>query len=359
MSIQLITISKSDQDQALPVLIPVAPEQLTVMGPVSLKPRHVGPEKISSSRLVVFPQPNSEQEKYVESLAVYLSSKTAHLLDKPQLPPKETLNTWGDNWSYLSGWVDVHPKSCVIFNSGKRGGFSRTPSALPRFIMQRIMWKNGFGLLHLAPRGLNSKEIMTALTNHCPDHSINISGDWNPMIYAFFHVTLGKLYIGSSNRTDGKGWAKRSQEHFSDALKMSTGSTPKEMCFVLRTSSLSDWRIFALQRLELSQPCSAIEGSWIVRLRTMQPYGFNGCVKTTPENSVIENIDAFETIYIPRIMQTLERHRNTLRKYTAPHRYINETVKDVTNAFASLRLELQQQQQLQARTRLRFLTPLP
>ncbi len=342
---KIIILSESQNQEDSPESIIIIPK------PRPLPSRIV---KLSKIRLVVTkpgrPKPRlvlietaiNPKKILISMVMDFLSSKKAHQLLIPILPNVEVLKGWADNWEYVPKWLSLHSESCVKFESGD-WDLPKMPSALPRVIMQRIALKNKFGLMRLSSKGLSTKDIMERLTNQFPDHDhlINLSGGWSSMIYVFFHVPLGKLYIGSFNRKNER-WVRRSQEHFSDALKMSRGGTPSELCFVLRTSALTDWRIFGLQNcFKLRQPCTGIEGFWISSLNSIQPHGFNGNIPSIRKNSVVEKNPALQTSYIEEVKHALERHRNTLKLFTAPSHHIDHTVQNVVKAFSVLQLELQ------------------
>ena len=347
MSNQLITISRTDQDQALPLLIPVAAEQLTVMGPVFPRPSQV---------TVITPPPWQPAVPVIEapltpencgtSMVAWLTSLTScHMEDFPRLPKKEILETWQKNWTHGPTWIQKHFICCNNLKNGK----SAIPIAcgLPRFLRRRLFKKIGFGEVKLYKGGINRSYLEEILKTHFPDHNLEHAGTkWKCLIYIFFHIKTGKIYVGSWGRDNPKGWVVRTQEHFNDALKRPVHGTPPGLCLALRTSVLSDWKIFALKRIQDSSTRSGIEGFWINALKSLKiERGFNGNTPAVELDPTASSKTRAGALYLPEVNAAVVAYRKALGLSTAVQQDIDYHLQRVVIAFQNLKTVLENELQ--------------
>lgn len=353
MSSQIFTVSESDQSQVLPIIvIPVQPEQKTVMGPVFPRPplitiKKPGPLQPERNVVIRIPTPNLE-ERTRNMVVAFLRSPEAHSLTQPVLPSDDILKTWREKkWRCVREWMELHAIGCKNMAAG-----DPIPSitfSLPTSIRRCMFAQMGFGDVPRSRGGLKLSYLEDVLKAHFPNHDplVNTCGDWCSMIYVFFHVKTGKLYVGSYSRENWNGlaWVERTREHFNDSIKKigkKERSCP-ELHLVIRTSVLSDWKIFALKRIPYVSPVSRyeLEGWWIRTLKSVK-HGFNGSVPAYHKDPVVSEHPVLKNMYIRNVNEALKIHRRILQNHTAPSRHIDAAVQNVTTAIYSLQVELYQ-----------------
>ncbi len=328
MSIQIYTVSRTDQDPVEP-----RPRRSRVIW------------RPNSANLQTPPKP----EDFTEELGAFLSSPKAHLLQKPRLPEDKILKAWKKMWIDVPDWIELHFISCEKMDRGDP--IPSIPFSLPA-VVRRPTFKNmGFGDVSLRSKGLNLDHLDRALRTHFSDHGPSGTDcwHWTSMIYLLFHVKTGKIYIGSYSRDDEIGWLLRLREHFNNATtKIGKGENKKhsspELYWTMRTSTLSDWKVFALKQISLGEQeiRFELEGWWINKLGGLKSnHGFNGGVPSIIANDpLVCEHPVLEKMYIRKVQNALEIHRDILKEYTAPNPHIDAAAQDVCVALRLLHCKM-------------------
>lgn len=284
----------------------------------------------------------SLEEDVVEDWVAFFCDKNAHLRAFPALPEIIEGNYNRTLWDSIRTWAEIH-RSVSAGTPANGIKFQNTPCALPKSIRLGMLAEMGFGAgVPWNGRGPEKEFIMEILEEVFPVHhdlnnenNDNRPGSWNTMVYVFFHIPTGKLYVGKFNRT-GETWIQRTYEHFVDALKKPLGDgTPPTMCWAIRTSELTDWKIFALRQCQGSQ-VRALEGYWIRTLDSLAPRGFNGNLTSYCVDPLVSANPVISTFYAERVKQALKLHRELLKVEDISAEDLVCSVDDVERAFQNL-----------------------
>ncbi len=327
---KIILLVNSDQEQPESVIILPKPQPcLVIIGSTFPPP--------PQPRLVVI---TTKPPKFLFfAVVAFLRSPRAHSLIKPNLPNLETLKSWEEEkWENVPPWIDWHFIACENFERGD----STKPIfvSLPTSVRRRMYKEMGFGDIPIVGSGLSHsyvRDILKVRFQVCnPD-------DTRAMIYVFFHIKTGKLYVGSA-----EDYLTRLEQHFFSATVISPGATAKtkacsDLYWAIRTSVLSDWKIIALKKIDVIKERYEIEGWWIDRLKSLKSkHGFNnGAPASTYKEPSVHCVPELKCC-VDDVKHALKSYRKRLGLCVLPSPEMTHALKNVVEAFSWLQFKLKE-----------------